>query len=166
MSGPMYSAPPIELYQFLLQYLVDKFPSKCESKKNYTKQNLSMSRGCSSVVERMLCMYEAPSSILGISTYFTSLFPTELFDQKLACCPIEEKVRVIKHDVSSTFDTLASQFGHNYFLVHPAIASVSLYSSVAEHWSCKPGVESSILSGGMKSKRLHRFMWQHWGSSF
>ena len=24
----------------------------------------------------------------------------------------------------------------------------SLYSSVAEHWSCKPGVESSILSGG------------------
>ena len=37
-------------------------------------------RGCSSVVERMLCMYEAPSSILGISTYFTSLFPTELFD--------------------------------------------------------------------------------------
>ena len=25
----------------------------------------------------------------------------------------------------------------------------SLYSSVAEHWSCKPGVESSILSGGM-----------------
>ena len=23
-----------------------------------------------------------------------------------------------------------------------------LYSSVAEHWSCKPGVESSILSGG------------------
>ena len=32
MSGPMYSAPPIELYQFLLQYLVDKFPSKCESK--------------------------------------------------------------------------------------------------------------------------------------
>ena len=28
----------------------------------------------------------------------------------------------------------------------------SLYSSVAEHWSCKPGVESSILSGGMKSK--------------
>ena len=105
-------------------------------------------RGCSSVVERMLCMYEAPSSILGISTYFTSLFPTELFDQKLACCPIEEKVRVIKHDVSSTFDTLASQFGHNYFLVHPALATVSLYSSVAEHWSCKPGVESSILSGG------------------
>ena len=153
MSGPMYSAPPIELYQFLLQYLVDKFPSKCESKtiggkKSYTKQNSSMSRGCSSVVERMLCMYEAPSSILGISTYFTSLFPTELFDQKLACCPIEEKVRVIKHDVSSTFDTLASQFGHNYFLVHPAISSVSLYSSVAEHWSCKPGVESSILSGG------------------
>ena len=25
----------------------------------------------------------------------------------------------------------------------------SLYSSVAEHWSCKPGVESSILSGGI-----------------
>ena len=24
----------------------------------------------------------------------------------------------------------------------------SLFSSVAEHWSCKPGVESSILSGG------------------
>ncbi len=24
-----------------------------------------------------------------------------------------------------------------------------LYSSVAEHWSCKPGVESSILSGGI-----------------
>ena len=32
--------------------------------------------------------------------------------------------------------------------MHPAILSVSLYSSVAEHWSCKPGVESSILSGG------------------
>ena len=32
MSGPMYSAPPIELYQFLLQYLEAKFPSKCESK--------------------------------------------------------------------------------------------------------------------------------------
>ena len=27
--------------------------------------------------------------------------------------------------------------------------ATSLYSSVAEHWSCKPGVESSILSGGM-----------------
>ena len=26
---------------------------------------------------------------------------------------------------------------------------ISLYSSVAEHWSCKPGVESSILSGGI-----------------
>lgn len=26
--------------------------------------------------------------------------------------------------------------------------TLSLYSSVAEHWSCKPGVESSILSGG------------------
>ena len=25
----------------------------------------------------------------------------------------------------------------------------SLYSSVAEHWSCKPGVLSSILSGGI-----------------
>ena len=24
----------------------------------------------------------------------------------------------------------------------------SLYSSVVEHWSCKPGVESSNLSGG------------------
>ena len=32
MSGPMYSAPPIELYQFLLQYLEAKFPFKCESK--------------------------------------------------------------------------------------------------------------------------------------
>ena len=32
MSGPMYSAPPIELYQFLLQYLEAKFPLKCESK--------------------------------------------------------------------------------------------------------------------------------------
>ena len=75
MSGPMYSAPPIELYQFLLQYLVDKFPSKCESKtiggeKNYTKHSSSMSRGCSSVVERMLCMYEAPGSIPGISMFF------------------------------------------------------------------------------------------------
>ena len=28
----------------------------------------------------------------------------------------------------------------------------SLYSSVAEHWSCKPAVESSILSGGMSGK--------------
>ena len=32
----------------------------------------------------------------------------------------------------------------------------SLYSSVAEHWSCKPGVESSILSGG-RSAHVHLF---------
>ena len=25
---------------------------------------------------------------------------------------------------------------------------LGLYSSVAEHWSCKPGVVSSILTGG------------------
>ena len=31
---------------------------------------------------------------------------------------------------------------------HCRISMRSLYSSVAEHWSCKPGVESSILSGG------------------
>ena len=32
----------------------------------------------------------------------------------------------------------------------PLVTSVymSLYSSVVEHWSCKPGVESSNLSGG------------------
>ena len=29
---------------------------------------LPLEGGCSSVVERMLCMYEAPSSILGISS--------------------------------------------------------------------------------------------------
>ena len=40
----------------------------------------SMQWGCSSVVERMLCMYEAPSSILGISSYFPYLPPRELFD--------------------------------------------------------------------------------------
>ena len=34
---------------------------------------IGMQWGCSSVVERMLCMYEAPSSILGISSYFPSL---------------------------------------------------------------------------------------------
>ena len=33
------------------------------------------------------------------------------------------------------------------FVCHPPASS--LYSSVAEHWSCKPGVESSILSGGI-----------------
>ena len=32
----------------------------------------------------------------------------------------------------------------------------SLYSSAAEHWSCKPGVVSSILTGGT-SKRLLLF---------
>ncbi len=31
-------------------------------------------RGCSSVVERMLCMYEAPGSIPGISTFYVSLY--------------------------------------------------------------------------------------------
>ena len=34
-------------------------------------------------------------------------------------------------------------------LLDEKIRTKSLYSSVAEHWSCKPGVESSILSGGM-----------------
>ena len=33
----------------------------------------------------------------------------------------------------------------------PILITRSLYSSVAEHWSCKPGVESSILSGGINS---------------
>ena len=33
-------------------------------------------------------------------------------------------------------------------LLDEKIRTKSLYSSVAEHWSCKPGVESSILSGG------------------
>ena len=34
-------------------------------------------------------------------------------------------------------------------LLDEKIRTKSLYSSVAEHWSCKPGVESSILSGGI-----------------
>ena len=29
------------------------------------------------------------------------------------------------------------------------IWAICLLSSEAEHWSCKPGVESSILSGGI-----------------
>jgi hypothetical protein len=34
--------------------------------------------------------------------------------------------------------------------------SQSLFSSVVEHWSCKPGVGSSILSGGIFSKAVMR----------
>ena len=39
----------------------------------------------------------------------------------------------------------------------------SLYSSAAEHWSCKPGVVSSILTGGT-NKRLLLFwlIWIEW----
>ena len=71
MSGPMYSAPPIELHQLLLQSL--SFYLSIYLAPMYSlwlDQFLAMYRGCSSVVERMLCMYEAPSSILGISIHF------------------------------------------------------------------------------------------------
>ena len=33
--------------------------------------------------------------------------------------------------------------------------AASLLSSEAEHWSCKPGVESSILSGGIVGNIVH-----------
>ena len=41
------------------------------------------------------------------------------------------------------------EFCSNFYLI-----GISLYSSVAEHWSCKPGVESSILSGGIFARRF------------
>ena len=35
------------------------------------------------------------------------------------------------------------------FHISGAQLDISLYSSVAEHWSCKPGVVSSNLTGGI-----------------
>ena len=35
----------------------------------------------------------------------------------------------------------------------------SLLSSVAEHWSCKPGVVSSILTGGRNFIRHNQFIY-------
>ena len=46
---------------------------------------LPLERGCSSVVERMLCMYEAPSSILGISIVTFSC-RSSIFDHKRKAC--------------------------------------------------------------------------------
>ena len=40
-------------------------------------------RGCSSVVEHMLCMYEAPGSIPGISTFLG--FPRDSTGKESAC---------------------------------------------------------------------------------
>ena len=57
--------------------------------------------------------------------------------------------------------SIVSMYGINgvQYVVHSSLqlhqqrfCTVSLYSSVVEHWSCKPGVESSILSGGSQWK--------------
>ena len=52
------------------------------------------------------------------------------------------------------------------FHISGAQLDISLYSSVAEHWSCKPGVVSSILTGGscflflvLESACLAAFSW-------
>ena len=114
-------------------------------------------RGCSSVVERMLCMYEAPGSIPGISNFLSPAVLNLNLDFKLK----------IKYPDVATFLMCLFYFKKYilcswqlFFCVTDVLqilsvredfttVNISLYSSVAEHWSCKPGVESSILSGGI-----------------
>ena len=55
-----------------------------------------------------------------------------------------DEIRFVRH--AETRDLKVQNVS---FLLDEKIRTKSLYSSVAEHWSCKPGVESSILSGGM-----------------
>ena len=89
---------------------------------------------------------EVPGSNPGQAQLFDSL--SFSFTTKKYLTPPKENLNPEWRD--STYDPYTQVLFAN--LVSSAYGeageTTSLYSSVAEHWSCKPGVESSILSGG------------------
>ena len=82
---------------------------------------------------------------------------TELHPPLICYSAIYIAVKKGKRHVHSKVDFFFSNFAflqvNSMLLVQFYFSSInryrSLYSSVAEHWSCKPGVLSSILSGGI-----------------
>ena len=60
--------------------------------------------------------------------------------------------RELKNYIINTSNIYEMKFSSIFLTIYYILVGQtylrSLYSSVAEHWSCKPGVESSILSGG------------------